>query len=140
LVCEAFEGAPVRYNFTAFEWEMVVLLNKPVLIDTFTDYARKLMDTRLMRMPLSALHTRLQTVFGPTDPKDDLRYVLYSAHDTQIANLLEFMNFTDFHYIAVPFTSQYYLEAFVDEDCQAKFGEDEIEQAMGECTRIHITF
>jgi hypothetical protein len=53
LVCENFEGYPSRYNFTDYEWEMIILANKPVLIDTFDYPSRKLMDTRLMRYPLA---------------------------------------------------------------------------------------
>lgn len=139
LVCEKFEGAPSRYNFTEFEWQMVVLSNKPVLIKTFDDKARKLMDTRLMRFPLSTLSARLSSLISGTEKNTDMRYVLYSAHDTQIANLLEFFSFDDFHYTAVPFTSQFYLEVYANEDCMNQHASDE-QAIYSSCVRVHMTF
>lgn len=46
-----------------------------------------------------------------------MRYVIYSAHDYQIANMLEFFHFIDFDYYQVPYCSQFYIELHYDSQC-----------------------
>lgn len=82
LVCENFEGVTKRYNYTADEWYDIVYFNKFVLIDTFNTASRKLMDTRLLRVPRNAIEKRIGSIINGTDLKSDLRYIIYSAHDT----------------------------------------------------------
>lgn len=58
LICEQFEGDPPRYNFTEEQWEYVTDAALYALTMRFTDYARQLMDTRLMQHPRYFLEQR----------------------------------------------------------------------------------
>jgi len=58
-----------------------------------------------MRYPRANMEHRVNSILNGTEKKTDLRYVIYSAHDTQIANLLEFFNFSEFFYDGVPYCS-----------------------------------
>jgi len=82
LVCESFEGDPPRYDFSQHEWDTIILANKPVLIETFDFNTRKLLVTRLFRYPIAEMKKRIENVSKGIDNFQDLRYVLYSAHDT----------------------------------------------------------
>eukprot|EP00349_Pseudokeronopsis_sp_Brazil_P000538 CAMPEP_0202965252 /NCGR_PEP_ID=MMETSP1396-20130829/9292_1 /ASSEMBLY_ACC=CAM_ASM_000872 /TAXON_ID= /ORGANISM="Pseudokeronopsis sp., Strain Brazil" /LENGTH=65 /DNA_ID=CAMNT_0049687911 /DNA_START=892 /DNA_END=1089 /DNA_ORIENTATION=- len=64
-------------------------------------------------MPLEKLAERLQKVYTGEDKWEDLKYVLYSAHDIQIANLVEFLNFADFDYLEVSFATPFVMEAYL---------------------------
>jgi hypothetical protein len=83
----------------------VVNVAKWELILTFPPKAKSLMDTRLMRMPLGVMAQRINSIMDGTAKQDDLRYVIYSLHDYQIANLLEYLNLSDLHYDDVPYSS-----------------------------------
>jgi hypothetical protein len=49
---------------------MVIYANKPILIETFDDVARKLMDTRLLRLPVQKMKERIDSLIEGTDNKN----------------------------------------------------------------------
>ena len=48
---------------------------------------------------------------------DDLRYVLYSAHDTQVVPMVVFMKPDNFEIQEIPYASSFNMEFYYDEDC-----------------------
>jgi hypothetical protein len=67
-----------------------------------------------MRYPVKVMSDRVNAILNGTEQKHDLRYVMYSAHDTQVANLLEYLNLTDFDYYYIPYASNIYFELHYD--------------------------
>ena len=63
------------------------------------------MDPKLLRTPLKKMDETVKSILNHADSKNDLKYFVYSAHDMQIANLLDFLNFTNFDYYNVPYCS-----------------------------------
>ena len=62
-----------------------------VLLMPISNFARDLWITKQFRKPLQAMKTRVnQLLSGNTSP-DTLRYLIYSAHDVQVANVLEWL-------------------------------------------------
>jgi len=59
----------------------------------------------MMRGPLAKLSERLEKVYSGTANQKDLKYLLYSAHDIQLASLFIFLDFTDFEYLKIDFAS-----------------------------------
>ena len=49
------------------------------------DLGRTLFITKMLRKPLSALETRVKDIISGNIQRDNLRYILHSAHDFQIA-------------------------------------------------------
>ena len=60
------------------------------------------------------------------------KYVLYSAHDTQVSNVLLFFNFSKFHYLGIPFDSSLIFELYYKIDC--------MEENRDDCFYIRITY
>jgi len=55
-----------------------------------------------------------------TDKKaDDLKYMIYSAHDTQVDNIMTWLQPDDLVWNDVPYASTVVLELFVDNNCSA---------------------
>ena len=55
-----------------------------------------------------------QVLANSTDP-DTLRYILYSAHDVQVANVLAWLQPVDYQYVDVPYASNFFFELSYDE-------------------------
>lgn len=63
------------------------------------------MDSRLFRYPLEVMKEKKAAIQRGTEKKEDLKYVLYSAHDSTVANFLEFLNLADFDFDNIPYAS-----------------------------------
>lgn len=48
------------------------------------------------------------------DDRDELRYMLNSAHDTQVANLIWWLNSIDYDFIDIPYASSVIIELRYD--------------------------
>lgn len=66
---------------------------------------------------MKVMKDRINSILQGIDKRDELRYVMYNAHDIQISNLLEFLRPTDFDYDFIPYSSQIYIELHYDEQC-----------------------
>lgn len=58
---------------------------------TFPGTAKDVLATKMFRFPMQTMHQRMQEILGGDKSRDTLRYVIYSAHDVQIANILEWI-------------------------------------------------
>lgn len=46
-----------------------------------SDEARALLGSRILRMPLRVMEEKVNAILSGSEKKEDLKYVLYSAHD-----------------------------------------------------------
>eukprot|EP00347_Sterkiella_histriomuscorum_P018392 403345675 len=116
-LAEDFEGVPRRYNYTAEQWYYLRNAQKFALTLTFPDEYKKIYITKMFRNPLQAMHQRIFDIQDGDHNRDTLRYFIYSAHDYQIANILEWLNPVDHDFVDVPYGSQVFIELFYDTDC-----------------------
>ena len=61
---------------------MIILANKPIILDTFEVKSRKVMESRFLRKPIAFMKNRVESFANKTDKIGDLRYIIYSVHDT----------------------------------------------------------
>jgi hypothetical protein len=85
------EGRPPRYNFTAQQWYYIRTLQKLVLLMPISDFARDLWITKQFRRPVEAMRERVRQITRGDTSRDTLRYIMYSAHDVQVANVLQWL-------------------------------------------------
>ena len=60
---------------------------------------------------------RVNILLNKNDTEDNLKYLIYSAHDTQLANALEILNPVNFTLFTVPFCSTIYFELHYTDEC-----------------------
>ena len=60
------------------------------------------------------------------DGDNTLRLMIYSAHDVQVANVLEWIEPVEFNVVDVPYVSNFFFELYYDEKCLTS-NEDKIE-------------
>ena len=51
------------------------------------------------------MEQKINAILTGAEQRDDLKYMLYSSHDTQVANFLDFMNLADFDFDNIPYAS-----------------------------------
>ena len=74
-------------------------------------------NSRVLRVPLEKAEKRMKAALEEGAEEEDCAYVLYSSHDTQVSQMLEFLKPVDFNYYSVPFTSQIYFEFYYTPSC-----------------------
>jgi len=96
-----------------------------------TDEVRDLIFSRMMRRPMDImqykvdqlLHGSANSTSDPSDPidvsKDKIKYMIYSAHDDQIDNMMVWLNATNIDFYTILFASQVQFELTYDVDCIA---------------------
>lgn len=83
LIAESFEGMPdIRADLSLFERALVHQTQKVILSRAFDSQALPLYMTKFIRGPIATLLQRKQDVENGRDTKDQLKYLVYSAHDT----------------------------------------------------------
>ncbi|CDW71215.1 major acid phosphatase map (histidine-acid phosphatase) [Stylonychia lemnae] len=114
---ESFEGDPNRYKFSVEEWYYMRQSQRIVLSKGLNDQAKKLYGTKFFRKPLKAMADRFNDLINGNDNPDQLRYMIYSGHDDQIVNIIDWLNPQGHEYIDATYTSTIYFELFYDTDC-----------------------
>ncbi|CDW80941.1 histidine acid phosphatase family protein [Stylonychia lemnae] len=116
-----FEGYPHSYFLSTEQCSLSRNTQKWVLTLPLGDDGRQLSMTKLMLKPLKYMQDRVDSLIknsGDTkDNKNDLKYVINSAHDDQISNMLLWLNPHNYDFIDVPYSSNIYFELFYDSDC-----------------------
>ena len=77
-----FELLPTNYNWNASETGIVNMTQIPVLVRPFDGEARKLMISKQLQKSMDDIRDLSQG-------KKVIPYRVYSAHDTNVANILE---------------------------------------------------
>ena len=75
------------------------------LTDDYSKDARDLMMSRMLRKPLSLMKEKVDMLSGLNETnttKKNLKFMIYSAHDTQVVNMMDFLQ-KDFKW--VPYAS-----------------------------------
>lgn len=115
-----FEGDQTVYNYTAEQIGMINTTQIYVLLDPLTDEARRLMIAKLFFEPISNL-VALNQSQDPTQVLKSMgKYRLYSAHDTQIANIIYELN-PAFNFTYIKYAANFYIELYRDVDDGAFF-------------------
>ena len=91
LMAENFEGDPKRAQFSDEEWYYIRQSQKVILSKGFDSKAKPLYETKFFRKPFAAIDTRVNEIMNSATSPDTLRYMIYSAHDTQIINALDWL-------------------------------------------------
>ena len=90
-----FEG-PKKHEdfFSEDQWRLTNEYGSWFLTKLFSDNARNLMSARILRKPLEVMQSKIDAMLDPSSvsqAEKDLKYVVYSAHDTQVVNMMEFL-------------------------------------------------
>jgi hypothetical protein len=117
IMAETFEGTPRRYNFSGMERAYIGLSQKAVLYMPLDTDGTQLQITKQLSRPLRTMSERADDILAGRDTSNSLRYILYSAHDDQVCNLLLFLDPVGLDFQEVPYVSTVYMELFYDEDC-----------------------
>ena len=129
---EGTEHCKDKY-FTDDIWLEMNEIQRVYLTDWFTKGARDLMVSRLLRKPLDIMQTKIDSMLQGT-PESPLKLMIYSAHDTQVDNMMVFLkqNKTAIEY--VPYASQVIFELTYSEQCLASQSKSE------ECFRVMVFY
>ena len=100
---------PLQINYNDIYNEMLHMFTQRIT-GKFTKEARALVFSRVLRQPRALLQQRVDEISGRTQTSSDLRYLIYSAHDNQIANIVEFLEPTNITQDHVVFAAQVTIE------------------------------
>lgn len=120
-VAMEFEGLPFKEegSFDANTYHEMRTLQKIELVGMFTRETRRLAFSRVMRKPLAAMQNRVDELLGNDFEASLLRYAVYSAHDDQISNMMEWLHPTNVAMDYVLYASQVVFELRFDDVCLA---------------------
>ncbi len=82
----------------------------------FTQDTRSLAFSRIMSKPMSEMQSKVESLLAKT-PVSQLKYIIYSAHDDNIANIMKWMHPLDVQMDYVLFASQVVFELRYDSGC-----------------------
>jgi hypothetical protein len=88
----------------------------------FTNETRKIYLTKLLKEPLDLIQSHFEQEIKKINNKDlnedlkNIKYMIYSAHDTQIANLMTHLT-PNFNYTEVDYASNFKIQLGVDNTC-----------------------
>lgn len=105
--CLQFEGVSFPYEFTDEQWLKCEEMQKIELTLMFTEPTRRLFLSRMMRKPLRMMQRKVEVALGQiqASAQDDLKYMVYSAHDDQVDNMMVWLNPTNYEMDFVLFSS-----------------------------------
>lgn len=83
----------------------------------FTTEARKLYFSKMFERPLAEMQRRVDELLGYREAGSPLRYMIYSAHDDQIANVMEWLPATNVRQDTILFAANVFFELAYDENC-----------------------
>ena len=141
IIALDFEGYPEHEEyFSDDQWELINQTQHVWLTDDYTEDARALMMSRMLRKPVAIMKRKVADMLGKEieqevsvsdEEASDLKFFIYSAHDTQVVNMMDFLK-KDFDWI--PFASQVIFELKYSEECLASDDADE------SCFGVSVSF
>lgn len=75
---------------------------------------------RLLEVPLAQMQDIVDSDLNKQALQKGNKYLMYSLHDFQIANMLKWLQPVDFSFFMVPYASQVFFELYKSEGCKAK--------------------
>jgi hypothetical protein len=91
-------------------------LQKIELDYMFTQDTRALAFSRIMSKPMSEMQSKVESLLAKNQVSQ-LKYIIYSAHDDNIANIMKWMHPLDVQMDYVLFASQVVFELKYDSGC-----------------------
>jgi len=76
---------------------------------------RQVFITKLFRKPLQAISDKVDAILAGKESQNDLKYIMYSAHDDNIANAILFFQPYNYYLSYVPFASSMLFELHFDD-------------------------
>ena len=67
--------------------------------------------------PLAAIKAKVEELIAGTEKRDSLRYLMESAHDTQLLFTLQWLQPVNYDYTDMPFASTIFYELHYDDKC-----------------------
>lgn len=122
-VAREFEGLPMHSDdaFTPNSYYEMRTLQKIELVNMFDRESRMLTFSRLMRKPIAEMQNRVDNLLGLDSGKESkLRYAIYSAHDDQISNMMEWMHPNNVALDYIIYASQIVFELTYNTGCLAQ--------------------
>lgn len=118
-VAMEFEGIPfvVANAFDANSYYEMRTMQKIELVGMFTRETRRLAFSRVMRKPLVSMQNRVNELLGLDFVATPLRYAIYSGHDDQISNMMEWLHPNNVAMDYVLYASQVVFELKFDATC-----------------------
>ena len=127
LFTEMFEGLPPRYNWTDDEMAILYQMQVEELRGTRSPESHKVMFSDMTRPFLNMMKNIVtpgsvaeESLMYPTDVK----YLIYSAHDTNIVNILTQLNPTNYELWGVNYAASIYYELHKSDKRKCKKSED----------------
>ena len=116
--CLQFEGAWFDYEFTDEQWLKCEEMQKIELTLMFTTATRRLFLSRMMRRPMKHMQTKVEAALGLASD-DQLKFMVYSAHDDQVDNMMVWLNPNNYEMDFVLFASTVFFELSYSKACLA---------------------
>lgn len=119
-VTRTFEGIQVVDNTTFNDNTYLEMrsLQKIDLTYMFSKSARRLAFSKLMRKPMEQIQDRVDELLGKDGSiSSPLRYAIYSAHDDQISNMMEWLSPINAVQNYVLYAAQVVFELKYDSEC-----------------------
>jgi hypothetical protein len=85
----------------------------------FTTPTRRLFLSRMMRKPLAYIKQKVDQLLGLATTSTPLKYMVYSAHDDQVDNMMVWLNPTNYEMNFVLFASSVFFELSYSKNCIA---------------------
>ncbi|CDW76973.1 major acid phosphatase map (histidine-acid phosphatase) [Stylonychia lemnae] len=115
---EAENTCPKRFNFSEEQQYYNCYVQYLTLVLDFQDITRKLFVSKLLEMPIQNIMKRIDEISNGDKDQSTLRYMIYSGHDVQIANVLTLLNPIEIGDVyQIPYGSTFYIELYYDDDC-----------------------
>jgi len=94
LFAEDFEGIQNRFNFTGEEWEVVLSMQVPLLVELLSDLSNRIISLRYIFPIVELMRKNIGLSYNQTMVEDfgDPKFVLFSSHDYQLIHILKFLN------------------------------------------------
>ena len=127
-VAEDFEGIFKHGDYnTDKQWAITNQFQRAWLSDDYSKDARDLMMSRLLRKPLKVMEKRVaatlgmrQGLFGEANSdRNELKFLIYSAHDTQVDSMMVFLTQSKESFDYIPYASQVTFELKHSPKCVA---------------------
>jgi len=87
--------------------------------------ARRLFMSKLLRKPLRLMQDRVNSILNHTDDVSSLRYMIYSAHDDHVINMVEFLHSENIEAPYADYATNVVFELHYDDECVAGAQADE---------------
>lgn len=135
-----FDGVSYPDEFTDNTWLEMCEIQKVYLMEWFSFETRALMVSRMMRKPLAIMESKINDMLGLSDvdsilseAEKRMKFMIYSAHDTQVDNVEVWLNPDDYDMEFIKFASSIFFELKFSETCLSS-------TPSAECFKVEVYY